>query len=117
MKIAVLREQTEGETRVAATPETVAKLTGLGAEVSVEAGAGALARFPDADYVTAGASLAASTAAAVKDAAIVLAVRRPTVAQLKGVAPGALVVGALDPYGHEADILALAQAGVTAVAM
>ena len=117
MKIAVLREQAEGETRVAATPETVAKLVGLGAEVAIEAGAGALARFPDADYVTAGASLASSTAAAVKDAAIVLGVRRPTAAQLKGVASGALVVGALDPYGHEAEIQSLAQAGVTAVAM
>ena len=117
MKIAVLREQAEGETRVAATPETVAKLTGLGAEVAVEAGAGALARFLDADYVTAGGSLVTSTSAAVKDAAIVLVVRRPSAAQLKGVASGALVVGALDPYGHEADILALAQAGVTAVAM
>ena len=48
MKIAVLRERSEGETRVAATPETVTKLIGLGAEVAVEAGAGALARFPDA---------------------------------------------------------------------
>jgi H+-translocating NAD(P) transhydrogenase subunit alpha len=117
MKIAVLREQTEGETRVAATPETVAKLVGLGAEVAVEAGAGALARFPDADYVAAGASLATSTAAAVKDAAIVLCVRRPAPSQLKGAAAGALVIGALDPYGHETDIRALAQAGVTAVAM
>jgi H+-translocating NAD(P) transhydrogenase subunit alpha len=117
MKIAVLREQAEGETRVAATPETVAKLIALGAQVAIEAGAGALARFPDADYVTAGASLASSTAAAVKDADIVLAVRRPTASQLKGAASGALVVGALDPYGHEADILALAKAGVTAVAM
>ncbi len=117
MKIAVLREQVEGETRVAATPETVAKLVGLGAEVVIEAGAGALARFPDADYVTAGASLATSTAAMVKDAAIVLGVRRPTAAQLKGAAAGALVIGALDPYGHEAEIQSLAQAGVTAVAM
>ncbi|RYE53009.1 MAG: NAD(P)(+) transhydrogenase (Re/Si-specific) subunit alpha, partial [Hyphomicrobiales bacterium] len=62
MKIAVLRERTEGETRVAATPETVGKLIGLGVDVAIEAGAGELARFPDADYKTAGASVGAADA-------------------------------------------------------
>ena len=57
MKIAIVRERADGETRVAATPETVAKLIGLGATVSIERGAGATARFPDADYEKAGATL------------------------------------------------------------
>ena len=48
MKIAIVRERADGETRVAATPETVQKLTALGGSVVIEAGAGALARFPDA---------------------------------------------------------------------
>lgn len=116
MKIAVLRELAEGETRVAATPETVAKFKGLGAEVAVEAGAGALARIPDADYATAGA-VVGSAAATVKGADIVLTVRRPKVSSLNGVNPGALVIGAMDPYGNEGEIAALAKAGVTAVAM
>jgi NAD(P) transhydrogenase subunit alpha len=117
MKIAVVRERADGETRVAATPETVGKLIGLGNTVSIEAGAGSTARFPDADYATAGASVVASAAEAVKDADIVLTVRRPSAAILAGVAKGALVVGSMDPYGNETEIDALAKAGVTAVAM
>ncbi|WP_423066643.1 Re/Si-specific NAD(P)(+) transhydrogenase subunit alpha [Devosia sp. CN2-171] len=116
MKIAVLRERSEGETRVAATPETVTKLIGLGAEVAVEAGAGALARFPDADYAAAGATVGAA-AATIKGADIVLTVRRPGAAGIAGANPGALVIGAMDPYGNEGDIAALAKAGVTAIAM
>ena len=116
MKIAVVRERTEGETRVAATPETVGKLIALGAEVAIEAGAGELARFPDADYQAAGASVV-SAAAALAGADIVLTVRRPKAAQLAGVARGAMVIGSMDPYGNEGEVLALAQAGVTTVAM
>ncbi|WP_417310132.1 Re/Si-specific NAD(P)(+) transhydrogenase subunit alpha [Devosia sp.] len=116
MKIAVLRERVEGETRVAATPETVARLVALGAEFAVETDAGAKARFPDADYAAAGATL--GTAAAVtKGANVVLTVRRPQAASLKSVAAGALVIGGMDPFGHEADIAALADTGVTLVAM
>ena len=116
MKIAVVRERTEGETRVAATPETVGKLIALGAEVAIEAGAGELARFPDADYKAAGATLGTADAA-LKGADIVLTVRRPKAAQLAGVAKGAMVIGSIDPYGNEGEVLALAKAGVTTVAM
>jgi len=117
MRIAIVRERTEGETRVAATPETVAKLIGLGASVAVEKGAGELARFPDADYKAAGAEIAASAEAALKGAEIVLTVRRPAASLLKGVAKGALVIGSMDPYGNEGEVVGLAEAGVTAVAM
>ena len=68
MKIAIVRERADGETRVAATPETVGKLVALGATVSIEAGAGTVARFIDADYKAAGATLEASAAAAIKGA-------------------------------------------------
>ena len=117
MKIAIVRERTDGETRVAATPETVGKLIGLGVTVAIEAGAGETARFPDADYKTAGAEIAASPEAALSGADIVLTVRRPQAGMLKGVAKGALVIGSMDPYGNEGEIDALAKAGVTAVAM
>ena len=116
MKIAVLRERADGETRVAATPETVAKLIALGATVAIEAGAGDAARFPDADYVAAGASVGPA-AATVKDAEIVLAVRRPSVGSLLGITPGALVVGIMDPYGSEGEIGGYAKVGLTAIAM
>ena len=117
MKIAIVRERFEGENRVAATPETVGKLIGLGASVSVERGAGAGARITDAEYEAAGAALAADARTALQGADIVLTVRRPAAASLAGVNRGALVIGALDPYGNEADVAALAQAGVTAVSM
>ncbi|MCW5722202.1 MAG: Re/Si-specific NAD(P)(+) transhydrogenase subunit alpha [Devosia sp.] len=116
MKIAVLKEALAGESRVAATPETVAKLVGLGAVLAVESGAGLGARIADADYAAAGATLG-PLAQVVKGADIVLGVRRPAAAALNGANPGALVIGALDPYGNEADIAALAAAGVTAIAM
>jgi NAD(P) transhydrogenase subunit alpha len=117
MKIAVLRERAEGETRVAATPETVTKLAALGAGFVIETGAGADARIPDADYAKAGATLVDTPAEAVKGADIVLTVRRPPASLLAGAASGALVIGTLDPYGHEDEIAALAGAGVTAIAM
>ncbi len=117
MKIAVLRERAPGETRVAATPETVGKLVGLGASVSIEAGAGASARFPDADYAKAGATVSAAAADVVKDADVVLTVRRPAAELVAGATKGALVIGSMDPYGNEREIDALAKAGVTTVAM
>ena len=58
-----------------------------------------------------------SRALALKGAEIVLTVRRPAASLLSGVAKGALVIGSMDPYGHEDDILALGKAGVTAIAM
>ncbi len=117
MKIAIARERSEGEARVAATPETVQKYLGLGATVAVEAGAGTAARFPDADYASAGATIAPTAEAAIKDADIVLTVRRPSAALVTGAAKGALVIGTLDPYGNEGEIAELANAGVTAIAM
>jgi NAD(P) transhydrogenase subunit alpha len=116
MKIAIVRERADGETRVAATPETVTKLIALGATVSIERGAGALARFPDADYEKAGATLG-SAAEVVKDADILLTVRRPQVEVLIGAKAGALVIGAMDPYGNEGEIESLGKAGFTAIAM
>ncbi len=117
MKIAIVRERLEGENRVAATPETVGKLIALGASVAVDKGAGLGSRILDADYEAAGAVIGATPAVTLKGADVVLTVRRPAAAALAGVNAGALVIGALDPYGNEADVAALAKAGVTAMAM
>ena len=116
MKIAVLREALTGESRVAATPETVAKLIGLGAGITIEAGAGLGSRISDTDYAAAGATIGARSQA-VENADIILCVRRPPVASLAGAKPGALLIGALDPFGHETDIIAFAAAGITAISM
>jgi NAD(P) transhydrogenase subunit alpha len=117
MKIAILRERASDETRVAATPETVAKFIELGASVSVEKGAGVLSRISDNAYREAGAIIGASSAATVKGADVLLTVRRPAATLVAGMAKGALLIGGMDPFGNEKDIAALAKAGVSAIAM
>ena len=115
-RIAVLKERASGEHRVAATPETVKKFIALGASVAVEAGAGAGASIPDADYAMAGAEVV-KIAAAVKGADIVLGVQGPDAALLKGAKAGAWVVAGLDPLVQRARIDAYAAAGLEALAM
>jgi NAD(P) transhydrogenase subunit alpha len=114
MKIAIGAETDPAEPRVAATPETVKKMIGLGAEVAIEPGAGIGSGILDADYEAAGAAVAKD---AVSGADIVLRVRRPDPASLKGCKPGALVIAIMDPYGNEAALKALADVRVTAFAM
>jgi NAD(P) transhydrogenase subunit alpha len=116
MKIAVLKETADGERRVSATPETVKKFIALGAELRVEAGAGAAASISDADYEAAGA-LVAERAAVVAGADAVLAVQGPDTGTLAGAAPGALVVGALDPFRSGDRVQSYAAAGLQALAM
>jgi NAD(P) transhydrogenase subunit alpha len=117
MRIAVLSEADEAETRVAATPETVKRYKGLGADVVVQSGAGAEAGVPDADFEAAGATVAASAEEALRDADIVLKVRRPNEAELKSIKPGAIVVAIMDPYGQDAALRAMADAKVSTFAM
>ena len=114
MKIAVAAESDPSEPRVAAIPETVKKMIGLGAEVAVQPGAGVKSGILDADYTAAGAAVAAD---ALSGADVVLTVRRPDAGGLSGVNKGALVISIMDPYGNEAALKALADAGVTAFAM
>ena len=118
-RIAVVAERAPGETRVAATPETVKKFIALGAAVAVEPGAGAAASIADADYAAMGAEISAT---AVQGANIVLGVQGPDPAALAGAAPGAWVVASLDPFGQgpnggRAKIEAYAAAGLEALAM
>src|SRR5215469_8174023 len=114
MRIAVARETDPAEDRVAATPETVKKMKALGADVFVEPNAGMKSGIPDAEFVAAGASMAAD---AVAGADVVLRVRRPSASELAACRKGALVIAIMDPYGNEAALKALADAGVTAFAM
>jgi NAD(P) transhydrogenase subunit alpha len=114
MRIAVAREVDPAEPRVAATPDTVKKLTALGAEVAVEAGAGVKSGVLDTDYTAAGATVSQN---AIDGADVVLKVRRPGDAEVAGYKKGALVIAIMDPYDNEAALGALAKAGVTAFAM
>jgi len=117
MKIAVPVEIDAGEPRVAATPETVKKLKALGAEVAVQAGAGVKSGIPDAEFEAAGATIAADAAAALAGADVVLKVRRPLPAELAAYPKGAAVLAIMDPYGNDAALKGLAEAGVAAFAM
>ena len=117
MRIAVITETEGGETRVAATPETVKKLTGLGATVAVQSGAGTASGITDADYEAAGATVAKDAKTTLADADVVLKVRRPTAKELGLTKRGALVLAIMDPYGNDAALKAMADAGVSAFAM
>jgi H+-translocating NAD(P) transhydrogenase subunit alpha len=117
MRIAVPAEAKGVETRVAATPETVKKFIGLGASVSIEKGAGLDAGISDADFEAAGATIAKSAKDVMKDADIVLKVRRPADAEMKSLKSGAIVVAIMDPYGQDAALAGFAKAGVSAFAM
>ncbi|MEC8036430.1 MAG: NAD(P) transhydrogenase subunit alpha [Pseudomonadota bacterium] len=120
MKIAIVREQADGERRVAATPETVKKFGALGADVAIEAGAGLHASIADADYAAAGATVA-DRAATVANADIILGVQGPAPDSLAGAKPGAWIVAGLNPFGAGDDgrarIDAYAAAGYEALAM
>jgi NAD(P) transhydrogenase subunit alpha len=115
--IAVTRERRAGETRVAAVPETVKKLIAAGFSVTVEAGAGLAANYPDADYKAAGATLAKTAKEAVAKADIVFKVRAPEAAEIATLKKGAIVTALINPYQDKAAVAALAKAGASAFAM
>jgi H+-translocating NAD(P) transhydrogenase subunit alpha len=116
MRIAVLKEQAAGEVRVAATPETVRKFIGLGADVAVESNAGVTASISDADYEAAGATVE-TRAKILKGANIILAIQGPDPETLKGMADGAWLAAGLNPFAERARIDAYAKLGVEALAM
>lgn len=115
--IAVTKETRGGETRVAATPETVKKLAAAGWTVVVEAGAGIAASYPDADYAAAGAKLAKTAKEALKDADVLFKVRAPETAEIAALKKGAIVAAALNPHQDKDTLGALAKAGASALAM
>lgn len=109
------RELDANEPRVAASPDTVKRLAGLGFDIIVETGAGTRSRIPNEEFAKAGAAI--GKAGDVAKADVVLKVRRPTDAELKGYRPGTAVIAIMDPYGNDAAVAALAKAGVTAFSM
>ncbi|MBB3990589.1 NAD(P) transhydrogenase subunit alpha [Croceicoccus naphthovorans] len=114
--IAVVAERAQDETRVAATPETVKKLTKLGARMRVESGAGVRASISDADYAAAGAEVG-DLPSTVKDADWVLGVRGPAVLDLAGAKQGAKVAAIFDPFREKHTVEAYAKAGFEALSM
>ncbi|NUU32496.1 NAD(P) transhydrogenase subunit alpha [Arthrobacter sp. C9C5] len=115
MQVGVRREQRAGERRVAATPETVRQLTGLGLSLLVECGAGVASGYGDADYEAAGASL---TPELPLDAVDVLLHVRPLSPETAGaLQPGTVTIGFASPASELPAVGALAAAGVTSFAL
>jgi len=117
MRLAVLKERRASETRVAATPETVKRLIGLGLTVTVEAGAGSGASISDDDFAAAGAEIAADAAAALAGAGIVFAVQAPLPEQIAQIPPGALLVCTANAFANPNLVSSLANAGIDTAAM
>jgi len=123
MKVAIIKERRAHERRVAASPDTVKHMAGMGLQAVVESGAGGGAYFPDDAYRAAGATIVGDAAAALADADIVLKVQRPLLGGPDGVDEvgmmkrGAVLIGLLQPLRHPADTKAYAEAGIAAFAM
>ena len=117
MRLAVLKERRAAETRVAATPDTVKKLIGLGMTVAVEAGAGANAALSDADFATAGAEIAPDAAATLSGAGVVFAVQTPGAEQRALIPRGALLVCIAGAFADPDLVPSLAAAGIDTAAM
>jgi NAD(P) transhydrogenase subunit alpha len=117
MQLAVPRERAVGERRVALTPDVVAKLSAVGFEVVLEAGAGASALFFDDAYAAKGASIAPSAEEALSGADLVCKVQAPTAAEAHDLRPGSAVVSFLQP-GADLDLVrVLAERQITAFSM
>ena len=117
MRIAIITETDPVETRVAASAETVKKLVALGATVAVQSGAGTPSGMTDDDFAAAGATIAKTAKDTLKDAEIVLKVRRPSSAEIKLIKKGALVLAIMDPYDSAEALAAMAAAGLTTFSM
>jgi NAD(P) transhydrogenase subunit alpha len=117
MRLAVLKETGAFETRVAATPDTVRKLVGLGLTVAIEAGAGVASAIADAEFAAAGAEIAPDAAAALAGAAILFAVQAPAPDRLALMARGTLLVCTAGAFSDPALVPALAQGGIDCIAM
>jgi H+-translocating NAD(P) transhydrogenase subunit alpha len=122
-KVFIPRERRPGETRVAATPETVKRMVKQGLEVAVEQGAGAASLFSDSEFEAAGARLVSHPAAAWASADVVLKVTPPGVFEglpgheAEGLKPGAVLIGFLAPYRNLDMVQTLASRQVTSLAL
>src|SRR5690242_6792199 len=115
MNIGIPKESRAGETRVAATPDSVKKLIKKGFQVSVAKSAGEAAHFPDAAFASAGAALVDQNAALACEA--VLKIHKPNPDEILKMQKGSLLIGLLEPYNADGTLQKLAEVGVDAIAM
>ncbi|WP_303829283.1 Re/Si-specific NAD(P)(+) transhydrogenase subunit alpha [Asticcacaulis taihuensis] len=117
LTLAVTTEQTAGETRVAASPDTVKKWTTAGLTVNIQSGAGLGASITDDAFSAAGATIVKTAKDALKAADIALKVRGPAKDEIAALKDGAIVIATLDPYREKDTLNALAAKGASAYAM
>lgn len=117
LKIAIPKETSAHETRVAASPESVKKLSDLGARVCIETGAGLKADILDDDFKAAGAVICKTAAETFKSADIVLKVQAPSDSEIKQLQKATLLIAMLAPYSEPKLIEDLAKANVNACSM
>ncbi|ESQ84574.1 NAD(P) transhydrogenase subunit alpha [Asticcacaulis sp. AC466] len=117
LTLAITKEQIAGETRVAATPDTVRKWTGAGHIVKIQTGSGLGASITDMAFSDAGATIVATLKEALSDADIVLKVRQPAADEITALKSGAIVIAMLDAYREKGALNSLAKAGASAYAM
>jgi NAD(P) transhydrogenase subunit alpha len=117
MKIAIPKERRENETRVAASPEVVKKLIGLGFQVIVQKDAGRASSFTDAAFREAGAAIAKDAPATLKGADIVFKVQPPLAAEISLMKKGTILIASLGALSSPGDVKAYARAGLTTFAM
>ena len=115
--VAVVKERRAGETRVAATPDSVKRLSAIGLSTTVETGAGLAAAYPDANYAAAGATIAPDSQSAIAAADVIFTVRAPDAETLAGAKAGVLLVGLLNPYQEREFVARAAEQGLCAFAM
>ncbi len=117
MNIAVMKETHPGETRVPMVPATVDRLIKLGAEVVVESGTGLSCRFEDASYVAVGATISAARESMLRNADIVLRLRKPPLAEIPLMRRGAIHISYLDPFNEGELVNALVADGISGVSL
>ena len=117
MRLAVLKERSPFESRVAATPDTVKKLIPLGLTIAIEQGAGLTSAITDADYVAAGAEIVPDPHAALAGAQVVFAVQAPGPEIRAAIPRGTLLVCTANAFGEPGLVEGLARAGIDCAAM
>ena len=115
MQVGIPRETTAGETRVAATPESVKKLRAAGLAVALESGAGLSAHFPDTAYQAAGAEIVDHARALASD--VVFKVHKPTAAEIRRLKRGGVLISLLDMCHDDGTFDLLADQGVDSFAL
>jgi NAD(P) transhydrogenase subunit alpha len=116
MKIGIPVESHPGEARVAASPEAVKAYVKKGLTVAIQTGAGAGANIPDDTFAQAGATIVKGETG-LKDADVLLTIRRPSLKLAKSLKKGTIVAGGLEPYGERKGLEDLAKSGMTLFAM